>query len=218
MEMIKKYDPTIIVILGGSGDLTSRKLIPALYNLFLDEYLPEKFIILGVGRTSYPDDEYQNKLLEGVQQFSRRKDELNLQWKNFAANISYMAHDLASDEAYQSIASWISNKTKDWGVNPVIIFYLAVAPQLAPDIAVKLSQQKLCEDLKCTRIVFEKPFGHDLRSARELNELLSSMFDEEQIFRIDHYLGKETVQNILAFRFANALFEPIWNNNYIDHI
>jgi glucose-6-phosphate 1-dehydrogenase len=219
MEKIKKPDPTILIIFGGSGDLTNRKLVPALYNLFLDEYLPEKFIILGVGRTSFAsDDEYRNKLLEGVQQFSRRKDELNLQWKNFAANIFYNALDLATDEAYQKIASWINDKTKEWETKPVIIFYLAVAPQLAPGIAVKLSEQKLCEDCKCTRIVFEKPFGHDLQSADELNKLLSSMFEEEQIFRIDHYLGKETVQNILAFRFANALFEPIWNNNYIDHI
>ena len=219
MEKNKKHDPTIIVIFGGSGDLANRKLIPALYNLFLDDYLPEKFAIVGVGRSSFGSDEaYRDKLFEGVHQFSRRKDELNLHWKNFAANIFYSEQDLSSDKAYQNIAAWINDKTKEWEKKPVIIFYLAVAPQLAPGIAVKLSEQKLCEDFKCTRIVFEKPFGHDLQSALELNQLLTGMFDEEQIFRIDHYLGKETVQNILAFRFANALFEPIWNNNYIDHI
>jgi glucose-6-phosphate 1-dehydrogenase len=219
MSEQKNLNPTIIFIFGGSGDLTNRKLIPALYNLFLDNYLPEKLIVIGVGRTLFTsDDEYRNKLLEGVRQFSRRKEKIDQQWKVFAANISYCELDLQSDETYQRIASWIENKAKEWNVKPIVIFYMAVAPQLAPSIAKKLSEQKLCEDCKCTRMVFEKPFGHDLQSAHELNQLLSSMFDEEQIFRIDHYLGKETVQNILAFRFANALFEPIWNNNYIDHI
>lgn len=219
MENKKNITPTILFIFGGSGDLTNRKLVPALYNLFLDNYLPEKFIIVGVGRTSFAsDEEYRNKLLEGVQQFSRRKDELNLQWQNFAANVSYYELDLLSDATYQKIASWINDKAKEWNAKPVVIFYMAVAPQMTPGITKKLSEQKLCDNSQCTRMVFEKPFGHDLQSARELNQLLSSMFDEEQIFRIDHYLGKETVQNILAFRFANTLFEPIWNNNYIDHV
>ncbi len=215
----KKLSPTIIFIFGGSGDLTNRKLVPALYNLFLDNYLPEKFIVVGVGRTSFAsDDEYRNKLLEGVREFSRRKEDIDQQWAIFAANVSYYELDLQDDETYKKIATWINDKTKEWNAKPVIIFYMAVAPQLAPAIAKKLSEQKLCEDCKCTRMVFEKPFGHDLQSAHELNQLLNGMFDEEQIFRIDHYLGKETVQNILAFRFANALFEPIWNSNYIDHI
>lgn len=219
MKDQKKLPPTIIFIFGGSGDLTNRKLIPALYNLFLDNYLPEKLIVVGVGRTSFSSDEdYRNKLLEGVKQFSRRKDELNMRWQNFASNVFYHELDLLADETYHQITSWINNKAKEWDVKPNVIFYMAVAPQLAPAIAKKLSEQKLCEDWKCTRMVFEKPFGHDLQSAHELNALLRSMFDEEQIFRIDHYLGKETVQNILAFRFANALFEPIWNNNYIDHV
>jgi glucose-6-phosphate 1-dehydrogenase len=219
MEEQKKLPPTIIFIFGGSGDLTNRKLVPALYNLFLDNYLPDKFIVVGVGRTQFAsDDAYRDKLLEGVQEFSRRKDELNMQWKNFAVNVSYHELDLADDATYQKITDWIGNKALEWNVKPTVIFYMAVAPQLAPAIAKKLSEQKLCENSQTTRMVFEKPFGHDLKSARELNQLLSSMFDEEQIFRIDHYLGKETVQNILAFRFANALFEPIWNNNYIDHM
>jgi len=215
----KVLPPTIIFIFGGSGDLTNRKLVPALYNLFLDNYLPEKFIVVGVGRTSFAsDDEYRKKLLEGVRQFSRRKKEIDQQWQTFASRVSYYELDLLADETYHKIISWIDTRTKEWSSKPNVVFYLAVAPQLAPAIAKKLSEQKLCEDFKNTRIVFEKPFGHDLKSAHELNQLLSSMFDEEQIFRIDHYLGKETVQNILAFRFANALFEPIWNSNYIDHI
>ncbi len=219
MQEHKKLPPTILFIFGGSGDLTNRKLVPALYNLYLDNYLPEQFIIIGVGRTSFgSDEEYRNKLRQGVQEFSRRKDELEQKWKDFASLITYHELDLSDDATYQKIISWIAEKSASWQTKPTIIFYLAVAPQLAPGIARKLSAQKICEDPSCTRIVFEKPFGHDLASARELNQLLSGIFAEDQIFRIDHYLGKETVQNILAFRFANALYEPIWNNNYIDHI
>ncbi|MBK5269457.1 MAG: glucose-6-phosphate dehydrogenase [Bacteroidia bacterium] len=215
----KGLPPTIIFIFGGSGDLANRKLMPALYNLYLDNFLPEKFVIIGVGRTFFAsDDAYRKKILEGVQEFSRRKDEIVKQWENFASQVSYHLYDLKSDEAYRKIASWINERAREWDVKPNIIFYLALAPKLVPGIAQKLSEQKLCEDVKCTRLVFEKPFGHDLQSARELNELLGGLFSEEQIYRIDHYLGKETVQNILAFRFANALFEPIWNNIYIDHI
>ena len=149
----KNLTPTIIFIFGGSGDLTNRKLIPALYNLFLDNYLPEKFIVVGVGRTSFAsDDEYRNKLLEGVQEFSRRKDELNLQWKKFAVNVSYHELDLQDDATYQKIIAWIDNKAKEWNVKPNIIFYMAVAPQLAPAIAKKLSEQKLCEEESDARL------------------------------------------------------------------
>jgi glucose-6-phosphate 1-dehydrogenase len=219
MEGQKNLPPTILFIFGGSGDLTNRKLIPALYNLYLDNYLPEKFIVIGSGRTPFDsDDDYRKKLFEGVQQFSSRKDALDGKWQAFSSNIFYHLNDLRDDSSYQEIKKDINERTKDWGVKPVTIFYLAVAPQLAPVLAQKLHEQKLCENPVRTRLVFEKPFGHDLQSAHELNQLLSSMFDEEQIFRIDHYLGKETVQNILAFRFANALFEPIWNNNYIEHV
>src|SRR5882724_2783067 len=219
MENKKNLPPTIIFIFGGSGDLTNRKLIPALYNLYLDNYLPEKFVVVGVGRTTFAsDDEYRDKLLEGVQEFSRRKGETNGEWKSFAKNVSYHELDLLNTETYDSISTWVSDKAKEWNIQPNVIFYLAVAPQMAPDIAVKLSEKKLCLDGKTRRIVFEKPFGHDLQSARELNRLLATMFEEDQIYRIDHYLGKETVQNILAFRFANALFEPVWNCNYIDHV
>src|SRR3989337_250583 len=219
MEKKTNLPPTILFIFGGSGDLANRKLIPAIYNLFLDEQLPEKFIVIGVGRTAFPNiDEYRNKLLEGIKQFSRRKEKIEEKWTSFAPLISYHEMDLTSDDSYNKMKIWISEKNKEWGVIPNVLFYLAVAPQLAPGIAHKLSAQKICEDFQHTRIVFEKPFGHSLQSAHDLNQLLSGMFTEDQIFRIDHYLGKETVQNILAFRFANAMFEPIWNNHYIDHV
>lgn len=215
----KKLPPTILFIFGGSGDLTNRKLIPALYNLYLDNYLPDQFVIVGVGRTPFASvDEYRAKLLEGVKQFSRRKEDIDSKWQQFAANVTYYELDLTDDATYQKIIGWIDERGKEWNTQPTAIFYLAVAPQLAPAIAEKLSSQRICTDPSRTRIVFEKPFGNDWKSAHDLNQLLTGMFKEEQIYRIDHYLGKETVQNILAFRFANALFEPIWNNNYIDHI
>jgi glucose-6-phosphate 1-dehydrogenase len=219
MATKKNTNPTLLFIFGGSGDLTNRKLIPALYNLYIDNYLPEKFFVIGVGRTSFAShEEYRNKLLEGVQQFSRRKGETNGAWKTFSENILYFEKDLLDDATYGNIIGWINDKAKEWNAKPTVIFYLAVAPQLAPGIAQKLADRKICTDPLHTRIVFEKPFGHDMQSALEVNKLLTGLFDEEQIYRIDHYLGKETVQNILAFRFANTMFEPIWNSNYIDHI
>ena len=218
MDKKTNLPPSILFIFGGSGDLANRKLIPALYNLYIDNQLPEKFMVIGVGRTSYTEEVYRGKLLEGMKEFSRRKDKIDEKWPAFSQLISYHCMDLQDDASYTSMATWIREKGTEWDVKPVSIFYLAVAPQLAPGISVKLHEQKVCTDPHYTRIVFEKPFGHDWQSAHDLNKLLSSMFTEEQIYRIDHYLGKETVQNILAFRFANALFEPVWNNHYIDHV
>ncbi len=207
-----------IFIFGGSGDLNQRKLTPALYNLFIDEWMPDNFEIFGIGRSAYTDDKFRKHLLEGIKEFSRRKDEQNGKWKEFSEHVSYLQMDAEDEGAYKKITDCIKALKEKWGNHPNIIFYLAVAPQLVPDIAKRLGNLHLCSDEQHTRIVIEKPFGHDLKSAQELNKLLKGMFQEDQIYRIDHYLGKETVQNILAFRFANALFEPIWNRNYIDHV
>jgi glucose-6-phosphate 1-dehydrogenase len=214
----KRPPSSLIFIFGGSGDLNYRKLTPALYNLYIDGWMPEKFNIVGIGRTSYSDEAYREHLLKGIQQFSRRKGEQNGQWKSFAEQVSYLPMDASNESDYQKIADIVKEKEQAYGEHPNVIFYLAVAPQLVPGIAQKLGPLNICADTKCTRIVVEKPFGHDLKSAKELNALLLTMFDEQQIYRIDHYLGKETVQNIMALRFANALFEPIWNRHYIDHV
>lgn len=218
MQNHKRPPASLLFIFGGSGDLNFRKLSPALYNLFIDEWMPEKFDIIGIGRTAFNDENYRAKLLDGIKQFSRRKDEQNGKWQDFSQHISYLQMDAEKDEEYKKIAEIVKTKEQEFGEHPNVIFYMAVAPQLVPDIAKRLGSLNICSDTKYTRIVVEKPFGHDLQSAHDLNKLLMGMFSEEQIYRIDHYLGKETVQNILALRFANALFEPIWNRNYIDHV
>lgn len=218
MQNHKRPPASLLFIFGGSGDLNYRKLSPALYNLFIDDWMPEKFTIIGIGRTPYTNDDYRQRLLKGIQEFSRRKGEQNGKWQSFSQHVNYLQMDAEIDADYQKISEVVKQKEQEFGEHPNVIFYMAVAPQLVPDIAKKLGPLNICADTKCTRIVIEKPFGHNLASAHELNSLLMSMFSEDQIYRIDHYLGKETVQNILALRFANALFEPIWNRNYIDHV
>lgn len=214
----KRPPASLLIIFGGSGDLNFRKLTPALYNLFLDEWMPEQFSIYGIGRTEYSNENFRNHLLQGIQNFSRRLGEANGHWKDFSQHISYLKLDVENSDSFQPIQDIVKNSEQQFGTHPNVIFYMAVAPQLVPDIARKLGPLNICNDTRCTRIVVEKPFGRDLKSAHELNQLLGSMFQEDQIYRIDHYLGKETVQNILALRFANALFEPVWNRNYIEHI
>jgi glucose-6-phosphate 1-dehydrogenase len=214
--MANKNQPTIIFIFGGSGDLTYRKLMPALYNLYLDDYLPENFLIVGIGRTDFTNESFREHSKNGIEEHSRRKQEEK--WQEFAQHVEYLKADLSNDASYAEMLQRVQKAEEDWKAKATAIFYLSVAPQLAPTIAEKLHQAKLTADCKYSRMVFEKPFGHDLQSATELNVQLGQMFKEEQIYRIDHYLGKETVQNILALRFANALFEPIWNSHYIDHI
>ena len=213
----KKLSSTILFIFGGSGDLNYRKLTPALYNLFLENAMPEHFSIVGIARTEYTDAAYKKHLKEGIDLFSRNKG-TEAKWKTFASNISYLQMDVADPGHYEEMSKISAQKEKEAGEHLNVIFYMAVAPQLVPVIVKHLGKLEMCHDTKCARIVVEKPFGHDLESARAMNKMLSDHFEEKQIFRIDHYLGKETVQNILALRFANSLFEPIWNRRYIDHV
>jgi glucose-6-phosphate 1-dehydrogenase len=213
-----KSQPTIFVIYGASGDLCRRKLIPALYNLFLDGWMPDKFSIIGAGRTELTKEEFRQKLLEGINQFSRNGKAANDKWIEFSGHFFYEGADLNNYEAYQGICNFITNCEKEWKAKAVVIHYMAVAPSLFPVIAANIAKNNLAEQRDHTRIVIEKPFGHDLESAKALNQLLNENYIEEQIYRIDHYLGKETVQNILAFRFANAILEPLWSRNYIQHV
>ena len=209
---------TILFIFGGSGDLNLRKLTPALYNLFIDKYLSEHVAVVGLGRSTYTDESFRERLKEGVASFSRRKEDLDATWKSFSPLISYLKMDADDAGAYPKLSDFVAAKAKEWGQQPNVVFYLAVAPQLVPGIATNLGKLELCGDKSHVRIVVEKPFGHDLKTAQELNALLGGLFAEEQIYRIDHYLGKETVQNILALRFANSLFEPIWNRRYVEYV
>lgn len=208
---------TIFFIFGASGDLTSRKLIPALYNLFLDGWMPLNFAIIGMGRTNYTDEKYRDLLLEDVNKYSRN-GEVDERWEKFSKHLYYQVSEIGKDESYQEQGERIKNFADAWGEEPCVIYYLAVAPRFFGTIAEKLAKHKLTENTEKTRVVIEKPFGHDFESAKALNQLLNTVFTERQIYRIDHYLGKETVQNILAFRFANSILEPLWNRNYIDHV
>lgn len=214
----QKPAATVLFIFGGSGDLNLRKLTPALYNLYLDKYLSNQFAVVGLGRTAYTDESFRERLEEGIASFSRRKNDGDTDWKSFSPTISYLPMDVSDDGAYAKLADFVAAREKEWGVAANVVFYLAVAPQLVPDIAGNLGKLSLCGDKSRVRIVVEKPFGHNLKTAQELNTLLGGLFAEEQIYRIDHYLGKETVQNILALRFANSLFEPIWNRRYVEYV
>ncbi len=218
---IAKPPATLLVIFGASGDLTSRKLIPALCNLAEDQYLPENFIVIGSSRSKLSDDDFRAKVFEGVQKFSRRPISPAV-WERFSKNLHYQPCNgevLADFELLkQRMESLCASSEQRFNY----VYYLAMAPQFFGPIASNLREVGLIEEYSSTgrrtSVVVEKPFGHDTQSARELNECLRKSLAEEQIYRIDHYLGKETVQNILVFRFANGIFEPLWNRKYIDHI
>jgi glucose-6-phosphate 1-dehydrogenase len=210
--------PSVIVIFGGGGDLTWRKLTPALYNLYCDHWLPDQFAILGVDLKPMTDDELRQHLRTGVDQFSRRGQADDQTWHDFAQHLTYLAADFKDAAAFGTLADRLAAFDRDWAAPANRVFYQATPPALVELIVKQLGQAQLVQDRERNRIVLEKPFGHDLTSARALNYMLTDVFDESQIYRIDHYLGKETVQNILAFRFANALFEPIWDRRYIDHV
>lgn len=214
----KKLNPTVIVILGATGDLTWRKLIPAIYNLYLDHWVPEEFAVLGISHKSMTLSAFRKRLQQGVNKFSRRGKSRMAEWNKFEECLNFQKAEFSTSSTYINIEKQINTFERKWKVTVNRIFYLAVPPNAFEEIALKIGSSGLAKDKWRSRIVIEKPFGHDLESAKHLNNLLHTIFDECQIYRIDHYLGKETVQNILAFRFANAMFEPIWNRNYIDHV
>jgi len=213
-----KSHPTVFIIFGATGDLNWRKITPALYNLFLDNWLPDQFVIVGTGRSELSDEGFRQKLLEGIDQFSRKGKAEKNKWEDFSKHVFYKSSNLTDEKTYTEFGKVILQYQQEWKVEPHVVYYLAVAPKFFPVIAENISKNKLADNPDTTRIVIEKPFGHDLESAKSLNNLLHNLFDEKQIYRIDHYLGKETVQNIMAFRFANSILEPIWNRNYIEHV
>jgi glucose-6-phosphate 1-dehydrogenase len=218
VEGYASSEPTVIVIAGAGGDLTWRKLVPALYDLFADNWLPEHFLVFGVDRIAMSEDEFRERLHQGVDQFSRRGNTDPKSWEAFTSHLRFLSTDFSAPRAFASLSDQLCEQDKTWGTKATHIFYLAVPPMMVEVIAQQMEEARLCLERERVRVVVEKPFGHDLASAQALNASLTKVFAESQIYRIDHYLGKETVQNILAFRFANGLFEPIWDRRYIDHV
>ena len=210
----------MVVIFGATGDLTRRKLLPALYRLAQQHLIPAEFAILGVSRQQMSDQEYRARLRDALTEFGDEDTVDEAEWNSFADGIFYVAGEFKPTETYTKVRSRLKEIDEQRETQGNRIFYLATAPEFFGLIADQLAQASLArpEGRVWTRIIVEKPFGHDLESARALNNQLASVFEEHQIYRIDHYLGKETVQNLLVFRFANSIFEPLWNYQYIDHV
>ena len=213
-----QLEPTVFVIFGGAGDLTWRKLIPAMFDLAQDRSLPANFAIIAVDRIKLGDAAFRHRLHGGVNQFSRFGKAKAAVWNHFGAHIYYQPGDFQKLSTYAALGAQCAKLEKQWGAKAHRIYYMATPPSMFGEIPKYLGRAGLARDREFARIVIEKPIGYDLASARALNAVLAASFEEAQIFRIDHYLGKETVQNILAFRFANPLFEPLWNRRYIDYV
>ncbi len=212
-------EPFVMVISGASGDLTKRKLIPALYNLARQRLLPEGFSIVGAARREMSHDEFRRRMREAVEEFSGSGPVDPSVWETFARGLYYSSGDFQDTGAWNRLAALLSGLDRERGTGGNRIFYLATPPSSYLDIVRGLAEAGLERPPRgWTRIVIEKPFGRDLGSALALNREVNSVFHEDQIYRIDHYLGKETVQNILVFRFSSGIFEPIWNRRYVDHV
>jgi glucose-6-phosphate 1-dehydrogenase len=210
--------PTALVIFGATGDLAHRKLLPALYNLAHEGALPERFEMVGIARRDQEHDDFRDMARESIQRFSRRRPDPKV-LNGLIDEMRYVPGAFDDDEVYSQLHRVLREFDERAGQELNHVFYLSTAPQFFPVIAGKLGAGGLNRERDAeTRIVIEKPFGYDLASARQLNAEVLDVFDESQVFRIDHYLGKETVQNLMALRFANALFEPVWNRNFIDYV
>ncbi len=212
--------PCTIVIFGASGDLTKRKLVPALFRLSQERLIPSEFAIIGVARQPIDDEAFRIQMREAVMELGEEGKISDDVWESFAQGLFYRRCDFRDSSGYVELRDSIKQIDKERGTRGNHLFYLATAPSNFGLIASELGKIGLAqpEQGAWTRIIVEKPFGHDLDSARQLNQELATVFKEDQVYRIDHYLGKETVQNLLVFRFANSIFEPLWNRQYIDHV
>jgi glucose-6-phosphate 1-dehydrogenase len=215
LRLRRTPDACILVIFGASGDLTQRKLFPALYSLAHRRLLPEQFAVVGVSRTEETDQEFAERMKEAVQEHSRDdfRDDV---WELLAAGMRYVATDFADETGLDRLAQVLTELDEELGTRANRVYYLATPPSVFPTVVRAVGKRR--EAKGWTRLIVEKPFGRDLTSARELNGVVEEYFDEREVFRIDHYLGKETVQNMLVLRFANGIFEPIWNRQFVDHV
>jgi glucose-6-phosphate 1-dehydrogenase len=213
-------EPVTFVIFGGAGDLAHRKLLPALYNLHIDGLLPPRVAIVGVGRNEMTDDAYRDFAKDGITQFSRRPID-DHGWPQFASALFFVKASIDDGHAFTPLGARLDIIEHDRGLTGNRIYYLAVPPALFAPTVQQLDRARFIDrhaERPFARLIVEKPIGRDLKSAREINDAMAAVFEERQIFRIDHYLGKETVQNILVLRFANSIFEPLFNQKYVDHV
>ncbi len=220
MRLERVAPPCVVVIFGATGDLTRRKLLPALYRLTEQRVIPAEFAILGTARPVMSDDEFRSQMGQAIKEFADDENFDESTWQSFAKRLFYIGGEFDDAALYSKLKSKLDEVDAECNTRGNRLFYLATAPDNFGLIAGQLGQAELAapKEGSWTRIIVEKPFGHDLESARALNQELAEVFEEKQIYRIDHYLGKETVQNLLVFRFANSIFEPLWNRQYIDHI
>ena len=223
MRLERSPEPCVMVIFGATGDLTHRKLVPALYNLALEGFLPPGFSVVGFARRPKSDEQFRAEMREAVDQHSRRRPVDEGVWESFARGLFYCSSTFDDTEGYLRLGDLLARVDQERNTSGNRVFYLATPPDAYPVIVGGLGQAGLArridgDERGWKRLIVEKPFGRDLASAQELNAQLLHVFRERQIYRIDHYLGKETVQNICVFRLANGIFEPIWNRQYVDHV
>jgi glucose-6-phosphate 1-dehydrogenase len=215
LQVRRRPEPCVLVIFGASGDLTQRKLMPALYSLAFRRLLPERFAIVGAARSEETDEDFRERMKEAVQRHAR--DEFRHEvWDELAAGMRYATLDFADDAGEDELSRMLGEVDEERGTLGNRVYYFAVPPSAIETLLREIAKRRSAKGW--VRLIIEKPFGHDLASARQLNELIAESYAENEVFRIDHYLGKETVQNMLALRFANGIFEPIWNRQFIDHV
>ncbi len=214
-------DPCTVILFGASGDLAKRKVIPAMYDLAQHNSLGERYAIIGFARTTMTDESFRSTIGEAAKTISEVGPIEPAKWNDFSSNLYYSAGEYGNPDSYTQLANRLAEIDKDKKLGGNRLFYLSTPPEVYPDIVEQLGRAGLSKPSNpnsWVRIIIEKPFGRDLASARELNKIVLNVFEEKQVYRIDHYLGKDTVQNLLVLRFGNGIFEPLWNRNYVDHV